>query len=295
MRTMFFWMRGTFSGGTSTPRSPRATMIASDSLAISRRCCTAEGFSILAMRKARSPISLRASWMSCGRCTNDSATQSTPSSRPKVRSWRSFAVSGESSSTASGTFTPLRSDSSPPATTRVSMASAWRSTTVRRRRPSSISSCMPGSSAAMISGCGRFTRRLSPGVGSRSRRKAWSRSRRTLPAAKRPTLSLGPCRSMRMPIGWFSSCSTWRIQAKRSVWSLCSPWLKFRRNRFTPASTSARTSSTLRVAGPRVARILTFLSCVMAVLWGSCCSDACLNEVEAVNPTTAGSGWRESR
>ncbi len=192
-------------------------MIASHRRAISRRCCTADGFSILAIRKARSPISSRASWMSCGRCTNDSATQSTPSSRPKLRSRRSFSVSGLSSSTASGTLTPLRSDNSPPATTRVSMASACLSITVRCRRPSSTSRLMPGCSASMISGCGRLTRVLSPGAGSRSRRRVCPRTSCTLPSAKRPTRSFGPCRSMRMPMGWLSWRSTSRIQAKRSA------------------------------------------------------------------------------
>ncbi|MCY1368744.1 hypothetical protein D9M69_557440 [compost metagenome] len=198
---MSFWMRGTFSAGTSTPRSPRATMMASQRRAISSRCTTADGFSIFAMRKARSWISSRASTMSSGRCTKDRATQSTPSSRPKSRSRRSLAVSGESCSTASGTLTPLRSDSSPPATTWVSTPSACLAVTCRRRRPSSSSRFMPGSRASMISGWGRLTRWAVPGVLSRSRRKAWPRSRLTLPSAKRPTRSFGPCRSMRMPMG----------------------------------------------------------------------------------------------
>ncbi|RMP73130.1 hypothetical protein ALQ17_200032 [Pseudomonas fluorescens] len=198
---MSFWICGTLSAGTSTPRSPRATMIASLSSAISRRRCTAEGFSILAIRKALSPISSRASRMSSGRCTNDSATQSTPSSRPKVRSRRSLAVNGLSSNKACGTFTPLRSDNSPPLSTVVSMASACLVMTRRRSLPSSSSRSIPGSSAAMISGWGRLTRRWSPGVGSRSRRRAWPRTSCTLPSAKRPTRSFGPCRSMRMPNG----------------------------------------------------------------------------------------------
>ena len=80
----------------------------------------AEGFSSLAMIQARSPMISRASRMSSGRCTKDSATQSTPSSRPKARSARSFSVSGEIGSTTPGTLTPLRSDSVPPTITVVS-------------------------------------------------------------------------------------------------------------------------------------------------------------------------------
>jgi hypothetical protein len=51
--------------------------------------------------------------MSSGRCTKDSATQSTPSFRPNFRSLRSFSVKADSGSTTLGTFTPLRSDSGP--------------------------------------------------------------------------------------------------------------------------------------------------------------------------------------
>ncbi|MNE77942.1 hypothetical protein D3C80_1743040 [compost metagenome] len=47
---MLFWICGTLSAGTSTPRSPRATMIASLSSAIARSWVTADGFSILAIR-----------------------------------------------------------------------------------------------------------------------------------------------------------------------------------------------------------------------------------------------------
>src|SRR5271154_6983042 len=48
-RMMCFWIAGTFSGGTSTPRSPRATMMASATSRIESRCSTACGFSSLAM------------------------------------------------------------------------------------------------------------------------------------------------------------------------------------------------------------------------------------------------------
>ena len=80
----------------------------------------AEGFSSFAMIAARPPTSARTSSMSSGRCTKDSAIQSAPSSSPKARSRRSLSVSADSGSTAPTTLTPLRSDSGPPITTRVS-------------------------------------------------------------------------------------------------------------------------------------------------------------------------------
>src|SRR3569623_1833565 len=51
--TMRFCKPGTTSAGSSTPRSPRATMTASESSMISSRCSIAAGFSSLAMMRAR--------------------------------------------------------------------------------------------------------------------------------------------------------------------------------------------------------------------------------------------------
>jgi hypothetical protein len=46
---MSFWIIGTFSGGISTPRSPRATITPSTASRIGCRRSTACGFSILAI------------------------------------------------------------------------------------------------------------------------------------------------------------------------------------------------------------------------------------------------------
>ncbi|CAM5196530.1 hypothetical protein CDEN61S_01842 [Castellaniella denitrificans] len=215
----------------------------------------AAGFSSLAMIQARLPIRPRASTMSSGRCTKDRATQSTPSDRPNSRSARSLGVSGEIGRMTPGTLTPLRSDSGPPTSTVVSAKSGpWRSTR-RRSLPSSSSRSVPSSRAAKISGCGRLARAASPSAGSRSRRKDWPAARMALPPAIRPTRSFGPCRSIRMPMGWPSSCSTWRMRRWRSAWSSCEPWLKFRRNTLAPARARARICSRVELAGPRVARM----------------------------------------
>ncbi len=48
-RIIRFWSTGTRSGGSSTPRSPRATMMPSAAARIASRFSTAWGFSILAM------------------------------------------------------------------------------------------------------------------------------------------------------------------------------------------------------------------------------------------------------
>src|SRR6476469_5024650 len=53
VRVICFWMPGTFSNGISTPRSPRATINASERSTISSSRSTACGFSILAITAAR--------------------------------------------------------------------------------------------------------------------------------------------------------------------------------------------------------------------------------------------------
>ena len=169
-RTSRFWIGGTAWTGSSTPRSPRATMIPSETLRISENARTAAGFSILDRIAARPRASPRASITSSGRCTNDRASQSTPASQANSRSARSLSDSAAKGSTTSGTFTPLRSEMVPAASTVQSAKSAPHASTRRRILPSLTSSLDPGSSAAKISGCGSCTRRSSPGAPSRSKR-----------------------------------------------------------------------------------------------------------------------------
>ena len=119
-RTARRWMPGTFSAGNSTPKSPRATITASDLSTMASSASTADGFSSLVMMPARPRVSARASSRSSGRCTNESASHSTPSSSANSRSRRSFSVNADNGSTTSGTLTPFRSDNAPPTTTSVS-------------------------------------------------------------------------------------------------------------------------------------------------------------------------------
>ena len=139
--------------------------------------------------------------MSSGFCTKLSATQSTPMRRAKARSSRSLGVRAETGTTASGTATPLRSDSFEPLSTVTSAHSSVRSPTRSRTRPSSSSSSMPVRRALKISGCGICTRVASPGVGSRSNRIVWPGLTSISTSANRPSRSLGPCRSASTPSG----------------------------------------------------------------------------------------------
>src|SRR5712671_3653976 len=255
-----FCTLGTSSGGISTPRSPRATISASERSMISPRRWIAAGFSSLTKSPAALPISLRPSATSSGRCTKDSATQSAPCCSANDRSARSLSVIAEIPRTTPGTLTPLWSDRVPPTIISVSAKSGPHVTTRSRTLPSSSSRSVPGCSASNTSGWGRGARFWSPGCLSRSRRKCPPAAISTRPPAKLPSRSLGPCRSARMPIGRPVSASTWRISANRARCSSCVPWLKLRRKTSTPASNSARRRSPPALAGPIVATILALRS-----------------------------------
>ena len=76
-RITSFWMTGTSSSGTSTPRSPRATITASTRARMPARLPTISARSSLATMGRSAPCSrrnLRTSWMSAAVRTNDTAT-----------------------------------------------------------------------------------------------------------------------------------------------------------------------------------------------------------------------------
>ncbi len=232
-------------------------MIPSEASRISAKAVTAAGFSIFDRIAARPLASSRASITSSARCTKLSASQSTPSSQANSRSLRSFLDSAASGRITSGTLTPLRFEISPPTITSVSAWLSEHSSTFSRILPSLTSRVDPGSSAAKISGCGRFTRVASPSAASRSSRNRAPASSIAGPPANTPQRSLGPCRSARIAIGRPTSSSTCRIRSWRRAMSAWVPWLMLSRNTSAPARNSARIISIVSEAGPRVATILT--------------------------------------
>ena len=93
--TMSFWTIGTSSSGSSTPRSPRATITPSKASMTSSRFSTACGFSILAMsgrRMSSSRMTSRTSSASLADRTNDSAMKSTPWRSAQRRSSTSLSL-----------------------------------------------------------------------------------------------------------------------------------------------------------------------------------------------------------
>jgi hypothetical protein len=86
---------GTCSSGNSTPRSPRATMTASNAAMIAPARATASGRSIFASTGTSMPSArhaARTSSAASGPRTNDTATQSTPAFAATVRAAWSRSV-----------------------------------------------------------------------------------------------------------------------------------------------------------------------------------------------------------
>ena len=106
--------------GTSTPRSPRATMMPSDSRMISLKLSSASGISILAMTFNLLLLSCNIflmPMMSSTFLTKESATQSRFSLMMKSRSIKSFSVSAGREIFVSGKFNPFFDEMIPPSFT----------------------------------------------------------------------------------------------------------------------------------------------------------------------------------
>ena len=89
----FFWMLGISSKAISTPMSPRATMMPSETARISSMFCTPSRFSILAMIRMWSHLcrssSSRMSSTSRAQRVKEAAMKSNPFSMPKTMSFSS--------------------------------------------------------------------------------------------------------------------------------------------------------------------------------------------------------------
>ena len=142
-----FCTAGTCSSGISTPRSPRATITASNARMMDSSASTASGFSSLATTGTRRPTS---SMISCtsstsaGERTNDNAMMSTPRRSAKRRSALSFSLSAGTEMSIPGSETPLLLDTGPPSVTRQTTSLPSTSVHTRPTLPSSTSRRSPG-------------------------------------------------------------------------------------------------------------------------------------------------------
>ena len=145
--TIRFCAIGTCSSGSSTPRSPRATMTASNASTISSSVSMACGFSIFAISGSRTQTSSmirRAGPASAGPCTKDSAIMSARSRSAQRRSASSLAVSAGTLTCTPGRLSPLWSETTPPMTTRVRTRPSCTAGTFSTTRPSSTSTRVRG-------------------------------------------------------------------------------------------------------------------------------------------------------
>jgi hypothetical protein len=135
-----FWASGTSSIGSSTPRSPRATMIPPSAASmISSARAAACGFSIFATSGMSEPrFSSAASTFSrsLGRRTNETARMSMSWSTAKSIHAASDAPDSGSSASAPGRLTPWWELTAPPASTSAVISPPVTSFTFRRTLPS---------------------------------------------------------------------------------------------------------------------------------------------------------------
>ena len=139
---IIFWSTGTCSGGSSTPRSPRATITPSTTARILSRFSIASARSSLAINIgagapfAKRSISSRTWTISSAVRTNDKATASTPCSTPNLRSFWSFSVYPDTRKRTPGRLMPLWELSSPPTITLASMLPSSADSTRKESCPS---------------------------------------------------------------------------------------------------------------------------------------------------------------
>ena len=255
---MRFCSPGTFSSGISTPRSPRATISASEISMISSSRAMACGFSILDMTSARPAAVLRTSATSSGRCTKESATQSMPASSAASRSERSFGRHGGDGDLGVGQAHALAVGDL------ARHLDARHGALGRRLRDDEADLAVVDEDA--VAGLQRpqdLGMRQVHAVGV-ARRLAGieHEALRPSPASPTPSLkastrSLGPCRSTRMPMGRPNCFSTARMVATRSRIMSWVEWDMLMRNTSAPASNRRAMVAWSEEAGPSVARIFT--------------------------------------
>ena len=294
-RMMFFWIWGTRQAGTSTPRSPRATMTPSAASRMASKFSTASEHSIFATilmpsppcpsknrRTARTPSASR---------TNDAATKSMSCPMPNSRSARSWSVSAGRGSAAPGTFTDLRSPSMPAFLTMQRMSVPSTSSTSSSKSPSSTRMDVPAPTAAAKPGqlC-----ETSWGVPSTARSVSTIRlpaaSSTGRPPARRPVRISGPRVSSSMAQGESSSPRTLRKRSMRARCSSCDPCEKLKRATSMPAPIRARSDASSSTDGPSVQTIFVRLAMLLLPPCGARTGPCTLHDT--ANPAARPGGGR---
>ena len=143
-RMIRFCRCGTSSSGHSIPRSPRATITASASAAISSSAATAGSVSILATRWGRcGSTASRTFARSAAARTNETARKSTPSAAMIFASRRSSSVGVCRRRRSAGMWTPGRPCVVPPVRIRVTAQTASTDSTRSEMAPSPMTTRSP--------------------------------------------------------------------------------------------------------------------------------------------------------
>ena len=187
----------------------------------------------------------------------ESATQSMPASSAASRSERSFSASAENGMVVSGRLTPLRSESLPPTSTRVTMRLGSASVTV-----SSHLAVIDQQRVAGLDRGENFRMRQVDALGIARRRVGVEHEgvavfHRRGAAGECAEAQLRPLQidqDADRPARVASRrCGSWPTSSRMRSWLV---WLILMRNTSAPASNSLAIMSALDEAGPRVATIL---------------------------------------
>ncbi|OQA06264.1 MAG: hypothetical protein BWY65_02230 [Firmicutes bacterium ADurb.Bin373] len=254
-----FCSSGTSSTGISTPRSPLATIIPSETLIISSRLFTARLLSILEIISRQPPASStiwRIARTSAAFLINEAAIKSSLCSTPNIMSWISLSVIDGRLIATPGTLTPFWLVNSPPFMTVHCISVSDVDKTFMAIKPSATSIVSPLRTSPGRPGWVTGMSFLSPLTGSvvsviRAPSARWTGS-----SLKYPRRISGPLVSSIMATYLPHSSAACRIASIFRLCSSCVPCEKFRRATFIPASINFFKIFTLSLAGPIVQTIL---------------------------------------
>ncbi len=268
-------MLGSSSNGTSTPKSPRATIIPSLTFKISSRLLTPARlsiFAIISISPSGEPPSLSQLLISITSCafeTNEAATKSTPCSTPNFKSALSCSDRYSISSSLSGKNIDFLFESSPPTSVLQITFGFSTFTTSKTISPLFKSILSPANICSQMPLKETATRVLSPTMSSVVKVKVSPSFKVIFPFSKVFILNSGPLVSRMIGRGTFFCSLTFFIFAIFAACSSCVPCEKLSLATFMPASISSESIFSLSLAGPNVQMIFVFfIECSLSsVCW----------------------------
>ena len=259
---IIFWTIGTSSLGISTPMSPLATIIPSETWMIESILSTPSWLSILDMMWMSGALFSSSTFLisstSEAFLTNDAAIKSIPCSIPNLISSISFSVIAGRLIETPGRFTPFLDDTFPEFATTVCMSLPLISSIFRPTRPSSIRIVSPTLTSSIIPLYDTLHLWLLP-IQSSILTTNFAPSSRTTGSSNSPVLISGPLVSRRIATGWSNSSLSLFVLSILSLCSSCEPCEKLNLQTFSPFSINSFRTWSESVEGPIVQTIFVFL------------------------------------